>query len=510
MLSLISHAILEHMPRINIKSSVLFAIVLAGIRLPLACPHVVAAEAADRPNILFVLIDDMGWPDLACYGHEFHETPRLDQLAAQGVRFTDFYATPVCSSTRGTIESGQNSARVGITDFLPGHFKPFAKLIVPPMPAQLDHDLITPGEALAAAGYITGYFGKWHLGGGPANAPASHGYKITAAQLGNEFKEWRESQQEGPKRMNLITDQAIWFMKQNAGKEKPFFLHLSHHAVHIPVQAEVETIKKYVAKKKPKQGVNHPVYAAMIEDLDTQIGRLLDTLKTQGLASNTVVIVASDNGGLREIYTKTGQIVSTNAPLRSEKGTLYEGGIRVPLIVHWPSVTPAGAVCNQPTATWDLLPTFCKIAGVKTPNQPLDGVDLTSTFRRPNDPLARQSLFFHYPHYHHSRPAGAIRQGDWKLVEWFEDGSVELYNLADDIGESKNLAVQMPDQARKMQVDLASWRADIGARMPTANPKYDLNKADQWWSRRTNKPLDLKAMGDRFEQRASKPYFRTK
>ena len=191
MLSLTCRETLENAPRIKSNPFALVAIVLAGVLGPLTCSRVIAVEGVDRPNILFVLIDDMGWPDLACYGNKFHETPHLDRLAAQGVRFTDFYATPVCSSTRGTIESGQNSARVGITDFLPGHFKPFAKLIVPPMPAQFDHNLITPGEALGAAGYVTGYFGKWHLGGGPANAPSSHGYKITAAQLGEKFKEWR-------------------------------------------------------------------------------------------------------------------------------------------------------------------------------------------------------------------------------------------------------------------------------------------------------------------------------
>jgi len=468
-----------------------------------------APGAAKRPNILFILIDDMGWPDLGCYGHKFHETPRIDRLARQGVRFTDFYATPVCSSTRATIESGQNSARVGITDFLPGHWKAYAKLVVPPMPDHLSHELTTPGESLGAAGYVTGYFGKWHLGWGAKNAPAAHGYQITAADLGPKFRKWRGDRAEGPKRMNLITDQAIYFLAEHAGKGKPFFLHVSHHAVHIPIQAERETITKYQNKRKPAQGVNHPVYAAMIENLDTQVGRLLDELKRRGLDKNTVVILASDNGGLREIYTGNGQVVSTNAPLRSEKGTLYEGGIRVPFIVRWPGVTPAGGVCKQPAATWDLLPTFCAIAGIEPPGQPLDGLDLTPLLRKPDAALDRKALHFHYPHYHHSRPAGAIRHGDYKLIEWFEDGSVELYDLASDIGESKNLADEKPELAKRLRADLAAWRERVGARMPTANPKHDPAKADQWWSRRANKPLNLKAIGDRFEQRATKPYFRT-
>ena len=468
-----------------------------------------AAQRESQPNILFILIDDMGWPDLGCYGHEFHETPRLDQLASQGVRFTDFYATPVCSSTRGTIESGQNSARTGITDFLPGHWKPFAQLVVPPMPDHLDHGLTTPGEALRDAGYTTGYFGKWHLGRGNQHAPNRHGYAITAAETGRPFQEWRVDTEDGPKRMNLITDQALWFLEQHVTEDKPFFLHLSHHAVHIPIQATRATIDGYLKKKKPAAGVNHPVYAAMVEDLDSQIGRLLDALDKRGLADKTVVIVASDNGGLREVYTQNGQVVSTNAPLRSEKGTIYEGGIRVPLIVRWPGVTPAGVNCSEPAATWDLLPTFCAIAGTSLPNQAIDGVDLTPLLREPSGSLSRESLHFHYPHYHHSRPASAIRMDNFKLIEWFEDGSVELYDLTKDIGETHDLAGEMPEKAAKLRDRLAAWREQIGARIPTLNVDHEPERADIWWDRRTNEALNLEEFGDRLEQRATKPYFRT-
>ena len=483
----------------------LFVGTLAAFTVGVSSSH--AAEQG--PNIVFILIDDMGWPDLACYGHSFHETPRLDKLASEGVRFTHFYATPVCSSTRATIESGQNSARIGITDFLTGHWKPFAKLVVPPMPDHFDHGLKTPGEALGAAGYVTGYFGKWHLGWGPEHAPSEHGYEVTSTQLKQSFKDWRSDRDDGPKRMNLITDQAIWFLKQYAGPDQPFFLHLSHHAVHIPIQATSSTIKKYMDMEKPGTGVNHPVYAAMIEDLDTQIGRLIDALDDRDLTNNTVVIVASDNGGLREVYTGTGQIVSSNAPLRAEKGTLYEGGIRVPLIVRWPGVTPAAVVCREPAATWDLLPTFCAIASTPPPLQPLDGVDLTPVLRSPTAALGRDTLYFHYPHYHHSRPASAIRQGGFKLIEWLEDGALELYDLNNDIGESHNLVSQMPLRSKRMQAELSAWRGRVGARLPTENPKYDPARADDWWSRRSNKPVNSAAVGDRLEQNASKPYFRT-
>ena len=470
--------------------------------IPQAC-------AEQRPNILFVLIDDMGWPDLACYGHPFHDTPRIDQLANEGVRFTDFYATPVCSSTRGTIESGQNSARVGITDFLPGHWKPFAKLVVPPMPDHLDHHLTTPGEALGEADYVTGYFGKWHLGRGPKHSPSQHGYQITAGHFGKAFQEWRDGRTDGPKRMNLITDQAIWFLKEQAKNDRPFFLHLSHHAVHIPIQAKPASVDKYKNKPKPKDGVNHPVYAAMIEDLDMQIGRLLDTLDELQISNNTVVVVASDNGGLREIYTRNGQVVSTNAPLRAEKGTIYEGGIRVPLIIRWPDITPAGSLCHEPTATWDLLPTFCAIAKINMPDQPLDGVSLKPLLLNPQKDIGREALYYHYPHYHHSEPASAIRKGNFKLIEWLDDGSVELYELSSDIGETNNLASAMPEKANQLRADLATWRRQVGAQMPTRNPKHDPKLADQWWNRRTQAPLNLKAIGDRFEQQATQPYFRT-
>ncbi|TWT81326.1 Arylsulfatase [Planctomycetes bacterium CA13] len=468
-----------------------------------------AADHPGKPNILFILIDDMGWPDLACYGHPFHETPVIDSLAAEGVRFTDFYATPVCSSSRSTIESGQNSARTGITDFLPGHWRPFEKQIVPPMPQQLRHDLTTPGEALRAAGYVTGYFGKWHLGRGAEFAPDTHGYQHTEQTLKEiGFIKRRGKRPAGPKSIDLFTDQAVYFLENYAGKDKPFFLHLSHRAVHIPIQAREETIAKYVKKEKPESGVNHPVYAAMIEDLDTAIGKLLNKLDELKLSDNTAVVLASDNGGLVEVYTGGGQIVSTNAPLRSEKGTIYEGGIRVPLIVKWPGVVPKGKTSTVPTATWDLLPTFCAMGQAKQPTQTIDGVNLMPLLENPTANLARDAIYFHYPHYHHSRPASAMRQGNFKLIEWLEDGRLELYDLNADIGESTNLAASHPERTASMAAELKQWRTQVGAKMPIPNPKANAAKAHLWYSRSTQEELDIKAFGDRFEKAASKPYFR--
>ena len=262
-------------------------------------------QAQEKPNIVFILADDMGWPDLSCYGNKFIETPVIDQLAAEGIKFTDFYAaTPVCSSTRSTIQTGQYSGRTGITDFIPGHWRPFEKLIVPEIDHHLKDGIKTPGNALGEAGYVTGYFGKWHLGRDAAHMPNKHGYQITERELGPEFKKWRPSKEQGPKKIDFLTDASIWFIEQN--KDKPFFLTLSHYAVHIPLEGHEATIAKYDKKKKPAEGVNNPRYAAMTEDLDTSVGRILDKLKDLDLEKNTIVIFASDNGGLRQIYTKVG------------------------------------------------------------------------------------------------------------------------------------------------------------------------------------------------------------
>ena len=455
------------------------------------------------PNIVFLLIDDMGWPDVACYGHEFHETPNIDRLAAQGMRFTDFYAaSPVCSSTRCSIQSGQYPARVGITDFIPGHWRPFEKLVVPPIENELPAQLKTPGDALRAAGYKTAYFGKWHLGNGPKWHPDQRGYEVTEKQLGPDFKTWRGDRPAGPKKIDLLTDQTLYFIEKN--QENPFFVTLSHHAVHIRVEAEPETVAKYEAKAKPPTGINNPRYAAMVEDLDRSIGRIMDRLDELKLSENTVIVFASDNGGLRMIYTQLGEIVSTNSPLRDEKGTIYEGGIRVPLIVRWPGVVASNTFCEEPTTTADLLPTFCEISAATVPEQPMDGSSLMPLLRKSTASLDRDAIYFHYPHYHHSAPSGAIRMGNLKMIEYFDGSPPELYNLKTDLSETKNLAAEMPDKLRHMQKKLAEWRSSVGARMPTENPEYDAVKANQWWNRRSNKPLDIEAMRKRYESSIKK------
>lgn len=474
-------------------------LVQTAIATPVCAGQVDTAneDLTPRPNIVFILIDDMGWPDMACYGHVFHETPVLDELAQQGMKFTDFYAaTPVCSSTRSTIQTGQYSARTGITDFIPGHWRPFERFVVPTVDGHLDPNVQTVGDALKAAGYVTGYFGKWHLGG-KGQQPSDRGYDVTQGTLGPEFSRWRINKNPGPKRIDLLTDHTLWFLEKY--RAEPFFVTLSHHAVHIPVEGRDDTIRKYQQKRKPSHGVNHPIYAAMVEDLDRSIGRILERLDQLGLAQRTMVVVTSDNGGLAKNYLGVGDTVSTNAPLRDEKGTLYEGGIRVPLIVRLPGTVRPGSICRQPTTTADLLPTFCEAVGTSLPEQPIDGSSFHALLRDPSLALERDAVYFHYPHYHHSRPAGAIRAGDWKLIEFFEDGDLELYNLRDDPSETTNLADKHPKRADRLRTKLMGWRQRTGARMPTPNPKHDPQRADEWWNRRTNRPLDVAAIRERLD-----------
>ncbi|MCF6313390.1 MAG: sulfatase [Verrucomicrobiales bacterium] len=460
-------------------------------------------QAAEKPNIVFILADDMGWPDLSCYGNQFNETPVIDRLASEGIKFTDFYAaTPVCSSTRSTIQTGQYSARTGITDFIPGHWRPFEKLVVPKIDHHLKEGVKTPGDVLGAAGYATGYFGKWHLGREAQHLPNKQGYQMTERELGKVFNKAHPRSEKGPKSIDFLTEAGIYFMEKN--KEKPFFLTISHYAVHIPLEAREATIAKYEKKEKPAIGVNNPRYAGMTEDLDTSVGRILAKLKELGLEQNTVVVFASDNGGLRKIYTGVGEVVSSNAPLRDEKGTLYEGGMRVPLIVRWPGAVKPGSVSHEPTTTADLLSTFAEIAGASLPAQPIDGASLVGIFKDAQQSLNREAIYFHYPHYHHSIPGGAIRVGDWKLIEFFGDQGVELYNLKEDIGEQNNLAAEHPEKAAKLQGQLASWRKEVGARMPTINPKADAKRAGEWWNRKKNEPLDVEAMRKRYESKKVK------
>ncbi len=275
-----------------------------------------------------------------------------------------------------------------------------------------------------------------------------------------------------------LTDAAERFME--AHQEEPFFLYLAHFGVHIPLEARSELVAKYEKKSKPETGVNHPVYAAMVEHIDISVGRVMDKLDELGLAEDTVLVFFSDNGGLRRRYDEVGDIVTSNAPLRDEKGSLYEGGIREPLIVRWPGKVEPGTTCAVPVTSVDFYPTFLDIAGAQEPEgQPLDGESIRNLLKGKNE-LERDAIYWHYPHYHHSTPAAAIRSGDHKLIEFFEDGHLELYNLAEDIGETTNIAEEKPELAARLQQELAQWRGRVDAAMPVENPDYDPARAGEW------------------------------
>jgi len=459
-----------------------------------ASPASEPAKPAAKPNFVFILADDLGWADLGCYGSTFYETPHLDKLAAQGMRFTDAYAAcSVCSPTRASILTGKYPARLHLTDWLPGRpDRPDQKL---KRPAILDHlplEEVTIAEALREAGYRTVSIGKWHLGG-TNYFPEKQGFDVNIGGCGkgsppSYFSPYGiPTLTDGPKGEYLtdrLTDEALKFIAGAGGK--PFLLYLPHYAVHIPLQAKPALLAKYQAKaarlpppsgpeflpegkSKMRQIQNNPVYAAMVQSLDESVGRIMRELAELGLEENTVVVFTSDNGG---VATSEG-FPTANVPLRAGKGWHYEGGVREPLIVRWPGVTKPGSVCRAPMISTDYYPTFLEMAGLPLrPEQHMDGVSLMPLLKggaRPERPL-----FWHYPHYSNQGggPGGAVRAGDFKLVEWFEDMRIELFNLRGDPGERHDLAAQMPEKTAALRKALHDWRQSVNGAMPTPNPDY--------------------------------------
>lgn len=451
------------------------------------------------PNFVVILVDDLGWKDLGCYGSTFHETPHTDRLASEGARFTEAYAaSPVCSPTRAGLLTGIHPARLKITDWIGGEQ---AGLLLPAdYRRQLPLEEITLGDALKTGGYATAFIGKWHLGergffpenqgfdlnvgGHAAGQPASYFYPYK-----NPQRLWDvpglEGGSEGEYLTDRLTDEAVRFISTH--REQPFLLFLSHYAVHTPIQSREELAEKYRKKldtipppagpayvpereSRAKQHQDNPAYAGMMESLDQSVGRVVSALEESGLAGNTVIILTSDNGGLS---TLPGNSPTSNAPLRAGKGWLYEGGIRVPLIIRWPGVTTAGTIITEPVTSMDLYATMMEVVAVPaTPERARDGMSLSPLLRGSGN-LKREALYWHFPHYHGSgnRPSGAVRAGDYKLIEWFEDGVVELYDLARDPGEKLDLAGRMPDKTNELKEMLHRWRAEVDARMPRPRDK---------------------------------------
>ncbi len=460
--------------------------------MALATPAVMSKCAAPKakPNIVFILIDDLGWADIGCYGNKRHKTPNIDRLAAQGMRFTDAYAAaPVCSPTRASIHSGQYPARCGIIDFIPGHWRPYEKLTVPVNRTQhLPMDIPTIADMMQQAGYVTAHFGKWHLGWGEYG-PEHRGFDVTTPPKKPseknprpaDFKEWLKSvdiTENNPKDVDRLTRLSLEFMESN--RDKPFFLYLSHHTVHIPLAAKPSTVAKYQEMEQPNEFI-HPAYSAMVEEMDISVGQVMGKLDDLGLSDNTLVVYFSDNGGLVQDYLKIGPICTSNKPLRGEKGTVYEGGIREPLIVRWPGRVKPGQTCQTPVSSVDFYPTLLQVAGLEPPDgHVLDGVSLLPMLQQKKHDFQNRTLYWHYPVYHHAEPAGAVREGDWKLVENFETGAVELFNLKEDIGETHNLAAQMPEKATGLLEKLNTWRQSVGARLPRPNPDFDPERRKEW------------------------------
>lgn len=454
-----------------------------------------AARGADlptkKPNIVFLLADDLGWTGLRCFGSDFYETPNLDQFAQTGMKFTNAYsACTVCSPTRASIMTGVYPARLHLTDFIAGQNRPWAKLRIPDWTKGLDHSYVTIAEALRHAGYATGQIGKWHLNHAARDAaaygPKSHGFDVAVDKpRGTKgYKLPTDSNSKGESKSDFLTDyltdKAVEFIDNS--KDKPFFLYFAYHVPHTPIQGREDLVAAFSKKVRADSIHKNATYAAMVASMDQSVGRVLERLDRQGIADNTLVVFTSDNGGLTERYGKHDGFTE-NLPLRRGKGSAYEGGVRVPTIVRWPGVTRAGSVCDEPIMTIDFYPTLLEVTsspGNEAHNASVDGRSITSLLRDHSSKLGRD-LFWHYPHYHAGgdSPYSAIRSGDWRLVELHEGDRVELYNLAEDVGEQHDLSAAKPKQVSQLRVKLHTWREHVGAQMPIPNPEYDPVRATQ-------------------------------
>ena len=453
-----------------------------------------------RPNIVFILADDLGWADLGCYGSTFHETPVLDRLAAEGALFTDAYAaSPVCSPTRASLLTGRYPASVGVTQYIGGHG--VGRLLDVPYHWYLPTNEFTLARALRGEGYATWHVGKWHLG--PRRTwPDQHGFDVNIGGCdwghprNGYFSPYGiptlEDGPDGEYLTDRLTDEAIGLIESSG--DQPFFLHLSHYAVHIPIESPPDLVNKY-REKASASGLDQvdpfevgdpfpvwhqrharirrrtvqsdPAYAAMVENLDANVGRVLDALEAAGKADNTIVVFTSDNGGLS---TAEGSPTS-NAPLSEGKGWTDDGGIREPLLVRWPGVVAPGLRIREPVTSPDFFPTLVSAAGGRVdPTLSLDGVDIGPALR--GDPFERGPIYWHYPHYSNQggRPSSAVRHGRWKLIHHFEDKRDELFDLEADISERNDLSAEEPDVTAALSTLLRTWMSRVGARRPRPNP----------------------------------------
>lgn len=478
-------------------------LVLVGITGPRTAQ---AGQQKEMPlNFVFFLVDDLGWKDLGCYGSTFYETPNVDALAARGMRFTDAYAAcPVCSPTRASILTGKYPARIDTTDYFgaaqPDKLEQRKNYRKPLLPARyvdrLPLDEVTIAEAFKQAGYATFFAGKWHLGP-PGFWPEQQGFDVNKGGItrggpygpGKYFSPYGNPRlKDGPPGEHLpqrLANEAVKFL-EDVG-EKPFLLYLSFYSVHTPLMTRPELKAKYQAKAKSvdhrgprfipegkrqaRQVQDHAVYGGMVEAMDEAVGTVTRALERLGRIGGTAIIFMSDNGGLS---TSEGSPTS-NVPLRAGKGWLYEGGIREPMIMVWPGRVEPGSVCRAPVISTDFYPTMLAMAGLPLrPKQHVDGLSMLPLLLQ-SGAIRRDAIYWHYPHYGNQggSPGSAIRDGDWKLIEFFEDSRLELYNLREDIAEKRNVVDEHPDRAAAMHTKLKSWRRDVGAKLPSPNPKLN-------------------------------------
>ena len=458
-------------------------VLLAGCRQPV---HQVVPR-----NVIFLLVDDWGWRDAGCYGSDFYATPNIDRLAGQSVRFSNAYsACTVCSPSRAAILTGMYPARLHVTDWIPGQdAKPDSRLLLPDWTMKLEHRHVTLAEVLQSNGYRTGHVGKWHLmpTGQPDlddYTPTRHGFDVNVGgnqwgEPGSYFHPYRRRRlevrplpsggKEGDYLTDRLTDEALKLI--DGWADQPFFLYFPYYTLHTPLQARAELEEAHQKRLRPGLRHSNATYAAMIQSLDESVGRLLARLEELEIADRTIIFLTGDNGGL-----EVGAAPTDNAPLRAGKGSVYEGGVRVPTIIKWPGVTPTGLMSDTAIMSIDYYPTILEmlnLQGSPAHDENVDGVSLVPVLKDPRADLGRTTLFWHYPHYHDggATPYGAIREKDWKLIEFYEEDRVELYDLKADVGETTDLSASRPRVASRLRDRLRAWRASVDAQMPIFNPE---------------------------------------
>lgn len=432
-----------------------------------------------QPNVVFILADDLGWNQVGFDGSTYYETPNIDSIARDGMRFTRAYsAAPICSAARSSIMTGKSPARTHVTDYIPGSPYPYALLKTPYKVPPLPLGEVTVAEMMKTKGYVSGLFGKWHLNvdkdyvpGRPGD-PASQGFDEVLATVKPE--ESADPLKDAHHTLE-ITARSLQFIDKH--KNEPFFLYVAYHTVHRPIMEHPDLIAKYAARPGAKEPINNPIMGAMIERMDTGIGQLLARLKQDGIADNTIVVFYSDNGGLEQLQSQY--------PYRGGKATVWQGGLRVPLAIRWNGVVKPGSVDDDPVTSDDFFPTIAEAIGAKQLPKNIDGLSLMPMLTGKGS-NGRKALYFHYPHYHHLgfRPGGAIIEGKYKLIEWYE-GSIAgygkpytLYDLDNDVDESDDQSLEQPDVVARMAGELKAWRKRVGAGEMTVNPKFEIKRSD--------------------------------